>query len=214
MDLAALPAALYTIVLALAAGQDLRTGEIEERVLRGLVLAGVVGALVHSWGQAMVQVPVLVGVVALLLNRGGWMGGADLTALVALAVAVPIHPVPGYSTPLPFPVSVFMLALLLSTGWLAVRGAIGVMRSGRWLRAFAITAGVAVVLWSSYGSWDLLLLLDLLLLALLVQYLGRLAEHGGAPDPWSEVRFLPMVLTSLLLHLVGGDPLGWIFKVI
>jgi len=201
-------------VLALAAGQDLRTGEIEERVLRGLVLAGVVGALVHSWGQAMVQVPVLVGVVALLLNRGGWMGGADLTALVALAVAVPIHPVPGYSTPLPFPVSVFMLALLLSTGWLAVRGAIGVMRSGRWLRAFAITAGVAVVLWSSYGSWDLLLLLDLLLLALLVQYLGRLAEHGGAPDPWSEVRFLPMVLTSLLLHLVGGDPLGWIFKVI
>lgn len=205
---------MYTIVLALAAGQDLRTGEIEERVLRGLVLAGVVGALVHSWGQAMVQVPVLVGVVALLLNRGGWMGGADLTALVALAVAVPIHPVPGYSTPLPFPVSVFMLALLLSTGWLAVRGAIGVMRSGRWLRAFAITAGVAVVLWSSYGSWDLLLLLDLLLLALLVQYLGRLAEHGGAPDPWSEVRFLPMVLTSLLLHLVGGDPLGWIFKVI
>ena len=214
MDLAALPAALYTIVLALAAGQDLRTGEIEERVLRGLVLAGIAGVLVHSWYRAAVQVPVLVGVVALLLNRGGWMGGADLTALVALAIAVPIHPVPGYSTPLPFPVSVFLLALLLATGWLAVRGAVGVMRSGRWQRAVAITAGVAVVLWFSYGSWDLLLLLDLLLLALLVQYLDRLAEHGGAPDSWSEVRFLPVVLASLLLHLAAGDPLGWLFRVI
>ncbi|MDP6627626.1 MAG: hypothetical protein QGG50_06970 [Methanopyri archaeon] len=214
MDLAALPAALYTVVLTLAAWQDLRTGEIEERMLRGLVLAGIAGALVHSWDRAAVQVPVLVGVVALLLNRGAWMGGADLTALVALAVAVPVHPVPGYSTPLPFPVSVFLLAMLLATGWLAMRGTMGVLRSGRWQRAFAITAGVAVVLWASYGSWDLLLLLDLLLLALLVQYLGRLAEHGGAPDPWAEVRFLPVVLGSLLLHLAGGDPLGWIFKVI
>ncbi len=214
MDLAALPAALYTIVLALAAGQDLRTGEIEERLLRGLVLAGVAGALVHSWDRTAVQVPLLVGVVALLLNRGGWMGGADLTALVALAVAAPAHPIPGYSTPLPFPVSVFLLALLLATGWLAVRGTTGVLRAGRWQRAVAITVGVAVVLWSSYGSWDLLLLLDLLLLALLVQYLGRLAEHGGAPDPWSEVRFLPVVLVSLLLHLASGDPLGWFFGVI
>ncbi len=214
MDLAALPAALYTMVLALAAGQDLRTGEIEERVLRGLVLAGVAGALAHSWDRAAVQVPVLVGVVALLLNRGGWMGGADLTALVTLAVAVPVHPVPGYSTPLPFPVSVFLLALLLATGWLVVRGTMGVLRSGRWQRAVAITAGVAVVLWSSYRSWDLLLLLDLLLLALLVQYLGRLAEHGGAPDPWAEVRFLPMLLASLALHLMVCDPLGWLFRVI
>jgi len=214
VDLAAIPAALYTAVLALAAGQDLRSGEVDERVLRGLVLAGVAGILVHTWDQSSFREPLLIGVVAFLLNRGGWMGGADLTALVALAVAAPVHPVPGYATPLPFPVSVFLLALLLATGWLAVRGAVGVMRSGRWQRAVAVTAGVAVVLWSSYGSWDLLLLLDLVLLTLLVQYLGRLAEHGGAPDPWEEVRFLPVMLSSLLLHLAGGDPLGWFFKVI
>lgn len=215
MDAArALGALTYALILASAAWQDLRRGEVDARLLAALALAGVLGLALATPTRPSLAVLALAGALGLALNRAGWMGGADLVALASLAAAVPSHPLRGPAAPLPFPVGVLLLALLLGTVWAAVRGFAGVLRSGRAARALLVTAGAAAVAGSTLGVWDLALALDLVLAALLVRYLGRLAARGGAPDPAGEVRFLPALLASLLLHLALGDPLGMLFKVI